>query len=51
MKRDLLELPVIQPGDIPPDQVAPDALEAIPPEQPNPKRGEGGTCRVFPRSE
>ncbi|MCX7153342.1 MAG: FAD-binding oxidoreductase, partial [Proteobacteria bacterium] len=47
MKRDLLELPVIQPGDIPPDQVAPDALVGIRRQQTNPKRWAGGSWPVF----
>ncbi len=47
MKRDFLELTELEPGSIPPDQVAPDALVGIRRQQTNPKRWEGAGWAAF----
>ena len=36
-----MDIPVIEPGVIPPDHVAPDALQGIRRQQTNPKRWDG----------
>ena len=42
-----MELPVIEPGDIPPDPVAPDALRGIKRQQTNPSRWNGAGWIAF----
>ena len=42
-----MDIPVIEPGVIPPDHVAPDALQGIRRQQTNPKRWDGAGWAEF----
>ena len=45
-----MDIPIIPPGTIPPDPVAPDALKGIPRQQTNPARWDGQEWNSFVRS-
>ena len=45
-----MKIPVIQPGDIPPDHIAPDSLKGIPRQQTKPSRWNGKNWDKFSKA-